>query len=67
MIERTKKAAAYHVSLSAVKKIQKEKRGIEKKRQSIPQKTASLGLRFKISKTKTTKKAISCIFIFDLL
>ena len=63
MIARRKNAPAYQVSRSAVKKIQKEKRGIDNTRQKIPQNTASFGLRFNINKAKTTKKAISCIFI----
>jgi hypothetical protein len=50
-----------------VKKIQKEKRGMDKSRQAIPQITANLGLRFNINNVKTTKNAKSCIFIlFDL-
>lgn len=58
-----KKTAAYHVRRSAVKKIQKEKRGIDNKRHKSPQNAASFGLRFNINKIKTARKAISCIFI----
>jgi len=38
-----KKAAAYHVSLSAVKKIQKEKSGMDKINAIIPVPAANLG------------------------
>ena len=67
IIARRKNAAAYHVSLSAVKKIQNEKRGIDRKRQIRPLNAASLGLRFMINIAKITKKAISCIFILQRL
>ena len=67
MVARRKKAAAYQTRRSAVKKTQKEKRGIDNTRQEIPQNAASLGLRFNINKAKTTKKAISCIFIISNL
>lgn len=43
MIARRKKAAAYHVRRSAVKKTQKEKRGIDKKRALTPAATIHLG------------------------
>lgn len=58
-----KNPAAYHVKRSAVKKTQKEKKGIDNRRAAIPQRIASFGLRFKINNTKATKNAISCIFI----
>jgi hypothetical protein len=51
------------MSLSAVKKIQKEKRGIDKTKEKIPQIAASCGFRFRINKAKTIRKAMSCIFI----
>lgn len=54
-----KNAEAYQVKRSAVKKTQKEKRGIANKRHVSPQMTVSLGLRFKINNAKTTKKAMS--------
>ena len=61
--ERRKNAAAYQVSLSAVKNIQREKSGIDTTRDVIPENTASFGLLFMINKAKITKKTISCIFI----
>ena len=50
-------------------KTQKEREADAAKilRDKIPQKTISLGLRFKINKTKTTKKTKSCIFIMFYL
>ena len=67
IIASKKNPAAYQVSLSAVKKIQKEKSGMDKKRHRIPQNAVSFGSRFKINRTKTTKKAASCIFIMFFL
>lgn len=58
-----KKAAAYQVKRSAVKKIQKEKSGIDNIRHAIPQVADNFGLRFRINKAKATKNAISCIFM----
>ena len=63
MVARRKNAAAYHVNLSAVKKTQNEKRGMEIIRQISPIETASLDLCFNISKIKIIKKIKSCIFI----
>ena len=67
MIARRKNAAAYQTKRSAVKKIQNEKRGIDKKRHKIPQNAATFGLRLAINNAKTTKNAISCIFIMLFL
>lgn len=58
-----KNPAAYQVKRSAVKKTQKEKRGIANTRHTIPLAAANFGLRLNINKANTTKNAISCIFI----
>lgn len=58
-----KNAAAYQVSLSAVKKIQKEKSGIDRIREIIPAKTANLEFLFQIRNARIIKKTISCGFI----
>lgn len=58
-----KNPAAYQVKRSAVKNIQKEKSGIDNTRHAIPQAAANFGLCLNINRTKTTKNAISCIFI----
>ena len=67
MIARRKNAAAYQVKRSAVKKIQKEKRGIDNKRHKIPENAITFGLRFTINNAKMIRKAISCIFIIYCL
>jgi hypothetical protein len=59
IIARRKNPPAYQVKCSAVKNTQAEKRGIDSIRHKIPQMTANLGLRLKIKKIKTTKKATS--------
>ena len=58
-----KNAAAYQVSRSAVKKIQKEKSGIDNIREIIPAIAANLGFSFNIKINKTTRKTVSCIFM----
>ena len=57
--ERRKKAAAYQVRRSAVKKIQKEKSGMDKIRETIPAPAASLGSLLISRLRKIIKKTIS--------
>ena len=58
-IVRRKKAAAYQVKRSAVKKIQKEKSGMDKIRETIPVPAASLGSLLIERLIKIIKKIIS--------
>jgi hypothetical protein len=55
--------AAYIINRCAVKKIQKEKRGIDNIRHNIPHAAANRGLLLKIKIAKIAKKNKSCIFI----
>jgi hypothetical protein len=56
---RRKNAAAYHVKRSAVKKIHREKRGIDKASDINPKAAAHLGSRLKIKNKRIIKNAIS--------
>lgn len=58
-MERRKNAAAYMTSLSAVKKIQKAKSGIEMIRLKIPAQADQIGFLLKASNKKAKMKTIS--------
>lgn len=59
-----KKAAAYHVSLSAVKNIHIENKGIEKIKQAKPANIIQFSFRLISNNKKTKMKIMSCIFIY---
>ena len=59
IIDNKKKAAEYHIKCSAVKKIQKAKRGIDKTRQIIPAPVDHLLFLFRINIAKIIKKITS--------
>lgn len=63
MIAKRKNAAEYQTKRSAVKKIQKEKSGIDKTRQVIPAQTIIFGFLWITKNKKTIKNRTSCIFI----
>lgn len=63
MLASRKNPAAYQVKRSAVKKTHIEKRGIDMIKHNIPATAADLGLLVNTKTLKTTKKAISCIFM----
>lgn len=63
MIEERKKTAAYQVSLSAVKKTQNAKRGMDKIKQTIPEITNHFESYFNNRIKKSMKKNKSCNFI----
>lgn len=62
MVDKKKNAAAYHVRRSAVKNIQREKRGIDITNEINPAIADHLGFCLKSKNIKATKKIISCIF-----
>ncbi len=59
MIERRKNAAAYITRRCAVKNIQKENRGIDKIKDTIPTQADQFGFLLKIRKRSINKKIIS--------
>jgi len=59
MIASRKNPPAYQVRRSAVKKIQKEKRGMDKTSDINPKAAAHLGSRLKIKNKRIIKKTIS--------
>jgi len=63
-IVRRKKAAAYQVKRSAVKKIQKEKSGMAKISEIIPAPAANFESLLISRRRRIIKKIISCGFIY---
>jgi hypothetical protein len=66
IIAASKNPAAYITSLSAVKKIQKAKKGIDKIKQTNEAPTRSRGFLIKTNAISNTKNNISCGFINKL-
>lgn len=62
-MNRRKNAAAYQVSLSAVKKVHVAKSGIAINKQANPTLAAHAALRFHMKKISNIKNSISCGFI----